>query len=137
MSGHLQQLGDAHVAVVSFADRGHLSTYRDSLLPRLSVGERDGGGIDFLADPQRLTYRALGLSRTALHRVYNPGTIRMYAGLIRRGRRFRRPTEDTRQLGGDVVLTAAGEIHAVFRPASPDTRPSVEALVDAVEQARR
>lgn len=59
----------------------------------------------------------------------------MYAGLLRRGRTLRRPTQDTRQLGGDFVIDSRGRLAVGFRPASPDDRPSVDSLVDAVAEA--
>lgn len=90
----------------------------------------------WLSDPERRVYRAFQLSRTSVWRVYNPGTLRMYAGLLRRGRRMRKPVDDTRQLGGDAIFAPNGSLHKVFRPASPDARPSMDELVDAVEASR-
>jgi peroxiredoxin len=115
------------VAVITFAPVGELDAYRSHLdLP-----------FPLLADPDRAIYQRFGLERGSLRAVYGLGTLRMYAELIgRRGRRMRRPTQDTRQLGGDFVIDARGVLHAEFRPPSPDTRPSVATLVDAVRAAR-
>mgnify|MGYP003872793253 CR=1 FL=1 len=46
------------------------------------------------------------------------------------------PVDDTRQLGGDAVFGPDGRLHRVFRPPSPDARPSVDELVGAVGAAR-
>lgn len=89
-----------------------------------------------LADPDRALYRAFGLGRGSLHRIWSPGTLALYARLLRRGRRLARPTEDTRQLGGDVVIGPDGRLARAFRPRSPDQRPPLSDLVDAVARSR-
>ncbi len=96
----------------------------------------DGSQMAWLSDPDRRLYRALDLPRASLWRVYNPGTIRMYGRLLRSGRTMSRPVDDTRQLGADVVVAPDGALSTVFRPPSPDSRPSVEELIAAVDEAR-
>jgi hypothetical protein len=56
--------------------------------------------------------------------------------LIRAGRRLRRPTQDTRQLGGDFVVDRRGRLAYAYRSARPDDRPPVEELIDAARAAR-
>lgn len=144
MSDQIDRFGDADIAVVTFAPLSDLVRYRDWMLAQMGQGRQPedrhddaGEPVAFLSDPERASYRALGVARTSYGRVYNPGTIRMYARLVRRGRRFRRPVHDTRQLGADVVLTGDGSIHSIFRPETPDSRPSIDQLVAAVDEARR
>ena len=78
-----------------------------------------------LSNPTRQLYRRFNLGRGSLSDIYGIGTLRMYARLIRRGRRLTRPTQDTRQLGGDFALDRDGRLIAAFRPSSPDSRPSL------------
>lgn len=126
MRDRLDDLGDTAVAGVTFADPGRLAGHREHLdLP-----------FPLLADPERTLYRRFGLERAPLWRIYNPGTLRLYGQLLARGRRLRRPVDDTRQLGGDFVIDANGRLAAAFRPLSPDDRPSIDDLVVAVSRAR-
>lgn len=120
---HLAQLGDALPVVITFTDDpARLAAYREHL------------GVDFpvVADLDRTLYRRLGVGRGSLRRVWSPGTLRMYAGLILRGRRLRRPTEDTRQLGADVVVDRDGRLAKLWTTAGPDDRPDVGEIVAAV-----
>lgn len=126
MRDRLDDLGDASIAAVTFAEVERLAAHRDHLdLP-----------FPLLADPKRTVYGRFGLDRAPLWRIYNPGTLRLYGQLLARGRRLRRPVDDTRQLGGDFVLDAAGRLAAAFRPRSPDDRPPVDDLVTAIRRAR-
>lgn len=126
MRDRLDEFGDATVAAVAFAPAHQLAASRDHLaLP-----------FPFLADPDRSLYHRFGLGRGTVRQVWNPGTLRMYARLLRRGRRLRRPIHDTRQLGGDFVIAPDGTLAAAFRPRSPDDRPPVDALVAAVAASR-
>lgn len=126
MRDRLDDLGDTAVAVVTFAAVERLAAHREHLdLP-----------FPLLADPQRVVYGRFGLDRAPLWRIYNPGTLRLYGRLLARGRRLRRPVDDTRQLGGDFVIDANGRLAAAFRPRSPDDRPPIGDLVAAVRRAR-
>jgi hypothetical protein len=121
---HLDQMPTVLPVVVTFTDDvGRLDAYREHL------------GIDgpVLADPERSLYRAVGAGRGALRRVWSPGTIAMYAKLLRRGRRLRPPTEDTRQLGADLLIDADGRLRRLWLPEGPDLRPSIEELVAAAQ----
>lgn len=125
MRDHLDRLGDAAVAVITFSQWQELAAYRDRLALPFPV----------LSDPDRTQYRAFGLGRGTYREVYGLGTIRLYTRLIRRGRRFRLPDQDTLQLGGDAVIGRDGRLRYVYRSRSPDTRPAVADLVAAVERA--
>jgi hypothetical protein len=122
----LADLGDAAVAAITFAEPVDLPAHRAYLdLP-----------FPLLADPDRGLYRRFGLGRGSIHRIWGTGTLKMYARLLRRGRRLRRPTQDTRQLGGDFVIDADGRMSAEFRPTSPDGRPPIDDLITAVQATR-
>lgn len=125
MRDQLDRFGDAHIAAVTFANQERLAAHREHL----------GLPFPLLADPDRSIYRQFQLGRTSLRHVYNPGTLLLYARLLRHGRKLRRPTEDTRQLGGDFVIDRTGQLIQGFWPRSPDDRPSVDQLVAAIGRA--
>lgn len=125
MRDQLDRFGPVSVAAVTFAEPSRLADHRRHLdLP-----------FPLLADPERRLYQRFDFGRGSLFEIWSPGTIAAYAGLLRRGRRLGRPTEDTRQLGGDLVIAPDGTLAAIFRPRSPDHRPTVDQLVDAVTEA--
>ena len=126
MRDQLDRIDGTSVALVTFASPSRLAGHRAHLDVPFPI----------LADVDRLVYRAFDLRRGPVHRIWNPGTLRLYADLLRRGRRLQRPTEDTRQLGGDFVIDPAGRLSAGFWPRSPDDRPTMSALIEAVHQAR-
>lgn len=127
MRDHLDHLGDTAIAVITFSPSTELPAHRQHLaLP-----------FPLLADPSRVIYHRFQLDRGALHRIWGPGTLRLYAQLLRRGRRLRRPTGDTRQLGGDFVIAPNGRLAAAFRPNAPDQRPPIDSLLAAVSDATR
>ncbi|MGH1504166.1 MAG: AhpC/TSA family protein [Acidimicrobiales bacterium] len=130
MSEHLDRFGDAAVAVVTF-------TPAHQVPDRLAAHRRHlGVPFPILSDPTLDAYHRFGFGRGSRRQVWNPGTLALYGRLLRRGRRLERSDQDIRQLGGDVVLDAEGIEVEVFRPPSPDARPSIDALVAAVERAR-
>lgn len=118
MSDRFGKLDSVHIAVVTFAQAGELAAHRAHL------------GLEFpmLADPERRIYQRFGLGQGSIREVWNPGTLRLYARLLIRGRRLRRPRHNTRQLGGDFVIDTDGRLLAAFRPRSPDDRPSIDDL---------
>ncbi len=120
---HLDQFGDASIAVVTFADPQRLAAYRANLrLP-----------FDVLADPDRTLYQCLGVGRGSTRQIWSVGTLRMYARLIRHGRRLRRPTEDIHQLGADAVVGRDGTVRYLSLPATPDARPPISELIAALD----
>lgn len=125
MRDRLPEFGPVHVAAITFAPPAELAAHRRHL----------GLPFPLLSDPDRSLYRRFGLGRGAFRQIWNPGTLKLYVRLVRQGRRLRRPTQDTRQLGGDFVLDPSGRLTAAFRPASPDDRPSVDALIAACRDA--
>jgi peroxiredoxin len=120
---HLDQLGDARIAVVTFASPERLAAYRQHLrLP-----------FDIVADTDRTLYRLLGAERGSRRQVWSASTIRMYARLIRAGRRLRRPTEDIRQLGAAAVIGRDGTLRYLSLPSAPDARPPISELITALD----
>jgi hypothetical protein len=86
-----------------------------------------------LGDEDREAYRAYRLGRGSLRQIYRPATIKKYLQLMRAGKRLRRPTEDTRQLGGDFVVGADGLLRFAHRPVAPDDRPAPADLIAAFD----
>ncbi len=102
-----------------------------SLPPALAALARHIGWLGpFCSDEERVLYDRLGLRRAAAKQVFTPGTRALYAAAAERGMAVERPVEDIRQLGGDALVTA-GVARIIFRPSSPDDRPSVDELVEA------
>ena len=123
MRDHLDRFGDATVAVVAFAAPDRLAAYRRHLAAPFS----------FVSDPDRTLYRLLGAERGTRRQVWSAGTLRLYAQLLRDGRRLQRPTEDIRQLGADAVVGRDGRLRYLALPASPDVRPPIGDLIAALD----
>jgi alkyl-hydroperoxide reductase/thiol specific antioxidant family protein len=119
------EFGDADVAVIAFAAPSYVAAYQREKLAPLTV----------LVDPSRAVYRAYGLDRGSVRKVWGPKIWWAYARLILRGRRFERPTEDTLQLGGDFVVGRDGRLVYVFRSDDPVERPAIDHLLAAVRNA--
>ncbi|MDE3202630.1 MAG: hypothetical protein KGQ66_00215 [Acidobacteriota bacterium] len=105
---------------------------------RLSaIARHHGWRGEVLSDPERRLYRRLGVGRARWWRVYNPGTLAVYARAVIGRRRLHRAEEDTRQLGADAVMVQA-TVRTLWRPASPDDRPpAAEVMAAAAEAVRR
>ena len=120
---HLDQFGDARIAVVTFATPERPAAYRQHLrLP-----------FDVIADTDRTLYHLLGAERGSNRQVWSAGTLRMYARLLRAGRRLHRPTEDIRQLGADAVIGREGTLRYLSLPSTPDARPPISELIAALD----
>jgi hypothetical protein len=120
----LDDFGDATIAVVTFAGAERALAYQREALEPLPV----------LVDDDRTVYRAYGLGRGSTAAIWGWSTWRAYARLLRAGRRLRRPTEDTHQLGGDFVVDRAGNLAFAFRSQAPDDRPGVDELLAVVRR---
>ena len=126
MRDHFVDIAPVTVVVVTFTERARLAGYVEHLSLPFAV----------LSDELREFYRAYELGRGSWARVYGWRTMRVYRDLMRKGRRMRRPTEDTLQLGGDFVIDSAGRLAWQHHAAGPDDRPPVSAIVEAVRRAR-
>ncbi len=89
-----------------------------------------------LSDPTRRIYQQLGFGRAPLWRVYSARTVLTYARAVRTGHRLPRPVEDTRQLGGDAIVVD-GTVVQLWRPRSPDDRPTASEVLAAAEAQLR
>ncbi len=130
MRDRIDEFEGAVIAAVTFAEHHRLEAHRNHLRVPFPL----------LADPDRALYQRFELGRGRLRDLYGVGTLRLYAQLLRRGRKLQKPTQDTRQLGGDFVIDPQGRLSAGFWPASPDDRPSIDQLTAAVRastEARR
>ena len=123
VSEHLDQFGDATVAVVTFATSERLAAYRAHL----------GVDLPLLSDVDLRLYGLVGARRGSRREIWSTGTLRMYARLLRRGRRLSRPTEDIHQLGADLVIGRDGRVRYLALPPSPDARPPISELIAALD----
>lgn len=123
MRDRIDRFGDATVAVVAFATPERLAAHRRHLAAPFA----------FVSDPDRTLYRLLGAERGDRRQVWSAGTLRLYARLLRDGRRLQRPTEDVRQLGADAVVGRDGRLRYVALPPSPDARPPIDELIAALD----
>jgi hypothetical protein len=120
----LDELGDAEVVVICFSGPAYVADYQRRTLHPLRL----------VVDEERASYRDYGFGRGSRRAIWGLRTWRAYVRLLRAGRSLRRPTEDTRQLGGDVVVDRDGRLAYLFRSSEPDDRPPVDELVDAVRR---
>ncbi len=125
MSDRLDELGhNTRVVLVTFTDEGNLSQYQQTHdLP-----------FPVLVDANRDTYRAFGLGRGTIARIWGRKAARRYLDIFKEQglTGLRRPTEDTLQLGGDFVVDPRGTLVYGFWGEGPDDRPAVGDLIAAV-----
>ena len=99
--------------------------------------------LPVLVDPDRGVYAAYGLGRGSFRQVWGWATIRRYVQILRPSGSRRRigdlapATEDTRQLGGDFVITPDGRLAWGHWSTGPADRPDVDEIVAAVHRAGR
>ncbi|MCA1724507.1 MAG: hypothetical protein LC748_09730 [Thermomicrobia bacterium] len=92
--------------------------------------------IPLLADEGRTVYQSYGMRVGTLREIYSPQVIAKYARLIQGGMKMRLKTdEDTRQLGGDVIVGPDGRIILAHCSKNQADRPSVETLIAAIRTA--
>ncbi|MGH1491930.1 MAG: AhpC/TSA family protein [Acidimicrobiales bacterium] len=127
MSDRLDELGtDTAVAMITFTDPENLAGY--SAMHDLP--------FPILVDNDRVSYRAYGLGRGSVARVYGWSVARRYLQILRADGvgALSKPTEDTLQLGGDFVIGPDGSLIYGYWGAGPDDRPSVDELIAALNQ---
>lgn len=123
-SAELAEMGVGIVALF-FSQVRRLPEYR----ARFSIPD----AIPLLADEGRAVYRAYGMRVGSLRQVYSPEVIAKYARLIRGGMKMRLKTdEDTRQLGGDVIVGPDGRIILAHCSRNQADRPTIETLIAAI-----
>jgi len=126
-SAELEALG-VGIVVLFFSQSRRLPEYRTHFAVPAS--------IPLLADEERAAYKAYGMHVGSIRDIYGPDTIRKYAELIRKGMKMRLKTdEDTRQLGGDVIVGPDGRVILAHCSKNQADRPSVETLIAAIRAA--
>ena len=110
------------VALVTFTNPDNLARHQEQL----------GLSFPVLSDPDRKFYQLFGFGRGSVRRVWGLKTIKRYLQLgLQSMKGLRVPTEDTLQLGGDVVIGPDGRIRFLYRSEGPDDRPLVQDMVVA------
>ena len=127
MRDRLDEVGDdMDVVLVTFTSPTNLEWY----------AAVNGPISPILIDRERSAYRAFGLGRGSIRRVYGWRAARRYFELFRSGRLhgWTKPTEDTLQLGGDFIVDATGVLVYGHWGLGPDDRPSVDELIAAIQR---
>ena len=114
----------AAVYLVSFEQPGRLRAYIRT----------HHVGFPVLADPQRRVYRAYGMARGPLWRMYGPRVLWGYATRILRGARPH-IRGDTLQQGGDFVIGREGRLRLIHVGQDSLDRPPADELLRAVRHA--
>lgn len=120
---HFDRFDDAEIVVVTFAAPERLAAHREHLAVPFTI----------VTDTDRRLYTLLGAERGTRRQVWSIGTLKMYARLLRSGRRLARPTEDINQLGADAVIGRDGRLRYLSLPSTPDARPPVSELIAALD----
>lgn len=118
---------DTSVAVLTFDEPVHVAQYVEH--HRLE--------IPVLVDPDRGTYRAYGLERGSVLRVWGWRAAKRYAEILWKKKRVSDlgPLQsDTLQLGGDFIVDADGNLAYGFWGEGPDDRPSVQELINTLNR---
>jgi peroxiredoxin len=91
-----------------------------------------------VGDPERKAYRAFGLDRMPLLRFFHPRVLFAYLWRMLKGWLPRPPKagEDVMQLGGDFILDRTLTVRFAHPSTDPADRPSMQALLAAVEKTR-
>ena len=86
-----------------------------------------------LVDQERSLYRAYGMGHGRRRDILGLASWKAYAKLVAGGRRLHRPTGDTRQLGGDLLIDPQGVVRLHHVGSGPADRPSVDQLLAVVD----
>ena len=125
----------AEVVLITFTTKDELDMYQ----------QRRHLPFPILVDADRSVYRSYGLGRASFLDVWGWNAIRRYWQILRPsgpGTRadMHAATEDTRQLGGDMVIAPDGRLAWGHWSANSADRPSVDdiahAVADATERTR-
>jgi hypothetical protein len=116
---------DGQVAVISFARPDHLKRF----------AERLGHPYLWLADPERRTYRSLGLGRRGILAIAPPRAILGYIRFALRGKIWHPEQLDVTQMGGDFVFGRNGKLTLRHLSSASDDRPSMEIVMSAFRRA--
>ena len=125
MRDRFEDIETIDIVVVTFTDSDSLSSY----------ATRHEAGITFVSDQERKSYRAYGLGRGTVRRVWGLKAAKRYLEIFRdQGLSgLRAPKEDSLQLGGDFIIDSDGTLIYGFWSEGPDDRPTVDELVAALD----
>ena len=113
------------IAVISFARPDHLKRF----------AERLGHPYLWLADPDRRSYRSLGLGRRGLGAIAPPRAIWGYIRFALRGKIWHPEQLDVAQMGGDFVFDRDGNLALNHASSASDDRPAVQVVMSAFRRA--
>jgi hypothetical protein len=119
------QSQNGRVAVISFATPDHLKRF----------AEHSAHPFLWLADPERLSYKRLGLERRGPIAIAPPRVVWGYIRFILGGKIWRPEQLDLAQMGGDFVFDRDGNLTLTHVGTSSDDRPSTEAVMTAFRHA--
>jgi|SRR5437588_2917262 len=124
---HDQEIAAAggRVAVVSFAPPEHVKRFALAL----------GHPYLWLSDPERESYRALGVGKGRVLNPFSFTDIWRNAYSTLRGRPWLPQQADLWQLGADFVFDAEGVLTMAHRCRSSHDRPPAEAVLEAFRKA--
>ncbi len=120
------ELQPARIVIITFASRAKAARALQPWLPFFEVW----------VDPEREAYRTWGLGSRWLG-LLNLGTVLLYGRAFFHGKGWRPRQWDIGQLGGDAALDGDGLVRLWHAGRTPDDRPSIEALIRAVNPESR
>lgn len=112
------------MCIVSFDDRERAIQYLNDA----------NVGFELLLDPTQDLYRKYKMEKASLWALINPLAILKYTWLIVTGTMPGKPGKDVKQLGGDVLIDPDGVIRYHFVSEGPLDRPSVDNLLNEIDQ---
>lgn len=116
---------DGQVVVISFARPDHVKRFAEHL----------GHPYFWLADPERRSYRSLGLRRKGLGAVAPPRVIWEHVRFAFRGKVWHPEQLDITQMGGDFVFDRSGNLTLKHPSSASDDRPTTDVVMTAFRLA--
>ena len=90
----------------------------------------------FLADPDRIAYRAYGLESSVL-RSWSPANLWYYTKAVLQRRETFGKRGNPHQLGGDFVIDAHGIIQMAHPSREPTDRPTVDKILAVLQKVNK
>ena len=106
-------------------------TFDDDFMAKLYVKQTE---LEWplLLDVDRQLYRGYHMEVGSWWSILNPVSIAKYVGLLLRGQRLQKSGSDYRQLGGDILVDAAGIVRLHHVSQNPHDRPAVDELLAVI-----
>ncbi len=86
-----------------------------------------------LVDTEKTLYRIFGMQDTTTWNLFRPGNWGKYIRLMFKGLRIHSPTDNVKQLGGDIIVGADGVVKLHYVSEGPTDRPEIEDLLELLE----